>query len=252
MLIRASIVVLVILNLGVATWWATRSETPASPTPERATEVATLELLPPAAAVEAVAAPPMPAAVPPEAAQVVAAPSLAQEAAAPAQVPVPAVEIKPEPRPERCLSLGLFAERSQAEAALARLAGLVARPRLREVVTTQASSYRVWIPPAASRDAAQAIAKRIVDAGLSDYYVIAQGDDANAVALGQYRNREGAERRLATLKAAGFASAVISGGADAASAWWIDTAVLPASSDSVIAQRSGAARQQSLDCARLR
>lgn len=256
MLIRASIVVLVILNLGVALWWATRGELQ----PPRATEsnngVATLELMPVAASEtdQTTEVGAMPASAPAaDSAPLTAQPvSTSDVPAQSAQAVMPEPEIKPAPAPEQCLSLGPFLDRSQAEAGMARLSGIAARTRLREVPAIQSGNYRVWIPPAASRDEAQATAARIVGAGLGDYYVISQGDDANAVALGQYRNRDGAERRLAAVKAAGFATAAISRSSEVAASWWIDTAVISQSSATAVAARSGALRQQSLDCIRLR
>lgn len=233
MLIRALIVVLSVLNLGVALWWLGRGEPPTPQAAEVETGVATLELLPPApATTDASQGVPPPVAV--------------------ATMPVttaPGGGIEAEPVSEHCLSLGPFADRSRAEAAAAGLAGTVTRSRLREVAAP--ADYRVWIAPAATHQQAQATAKRIVEAGFGDYYVISQGDGANAVALGQYRNREGAERRVAALKAAGF-PATLMPGADEAASWWIDAALAASSSSATVAQRSGAPRQQSLDCVRLR
>jgi hypothetical protein len=81
--------------------------------------------------------------------------------------------------------------------------------------------------------------------------VVSQGEEANAVALGQYRNREGAERRLATLVAAGFPARLAGGGNETPPTWWLDVASSSAS-PATLMQRAGAAQQQSLDCARLR
>jgi len=106
--------------------------------------------------------------------------------------------------------------------------------------------------PAASREEAQAMARRIVEAGFSDYFIIAQGEDANAVALGQYRNREGAERRLATLVAAGFPARIVGNGVEAAASWWLDVAHADTASAADLHKRSGAAQRQALECARLR
>ena len=115
-----------------------------------------------------------------------------------------------------------------------------------------ASSYRVLIAPAASREEAQATAKRIVEAGFSDYFIVSQGEEANAVALGQYRNREGAERRLATLTAAGFPAKLAASGTEIAPSWWVDAATAGAATPASLKQRAAANQQQSLDCARLR
>lgn len=272
MLTRALIVVLAILNLGVALWWMLRGE-PAPAPPPPTTGVAQLQLLPatasappgasiastPAAALDDVT----PAPVPPPAAapaQAPAAESPAATAVVPAPVaappaPAPAVAQAPAPvpaAPAQCVSLGPFTDRAAAQAAQAKAGGTLRGARLREVADAGATRYRVVLPAAASREDAQATVKRIVAAGLSDYYIIANGEETNAIALGQYRNREGAERRMAALSAAGFNARLIASGGDGSAQWWLDATLAPPADASVARQRSGAAQQRSLDCARVR
>ena len=280
MLTRALIVVLAILNVGVALWWMLRGEPVPTPPAEPPTGVARLQLLDtpnaaaapapsaaqPAAASTALAdatpAPPKPAA-PTTPAPAAPAPSTAP---APSNVPAsstaavaPAVgrptETPPAPAPPaplQCISLGPFADRDTAMAAQGNAGTLLQRSRLREVAKPGASStYRVMLPAAASREEAQATVKRIAAAGISDYYIMAQGEDTNAIALGQYRNREGAERRMAALAAAGFSARLVGGTAGTAQ-WWVDAALAGQATPSAARQRSGAAQQRSLECAGLR
>ncbi|MCX2893367.1 SPOR domain-containing protein, partial [Stenotrophomonas lactitubi] len=123
--------------------------------------------------------------------------------------------------------------------------------RLREQPAASGSArYRVLLPAAASRDDAQATVKRIVAAGLSDYYIISQGEETNAIALGQYRNREGAERRMAAVQAAGFQPRLVASGD--AGQWWLEGQLSAAAEPAQAQQRSGAAQQRSLECTRLR
>jgi len=274
MLTRALIVVLVILNLGVALWWLLRGE-PVSAPPASPVGVAQLEVLPatqapPAAATPLNAAPALqdvtPAAAPvapPQATTAVAdAPAPTAVASAPAPAPVAAVPAPaaapaavtttPTPRPAHCVSLGPFADRAAAQAAQSRAGGALRGARLREVADAGATRYRVLLPPAASREEAQATVKRIVAAGVSDYYIIAQGEETNAIALGQYRNREGADRRLAALSAAGFKATMVASGGDGSAQWWLDATLADGTDAAVARQRSGAAQQRSLECARLR
>ena len=156
MLNRFLIVVLAILNVGVALWWmAPRAPEPQPPEPAE-TGVARLELVAPEAlpATAAVAATP--------AAEATEPPAAAADSTA-----------------ERCLSLGPFADKARAQAAVATLGADLLRPHLREVPPRAASSYRVILPPAATREEAQATAKRIADAGFGDYFVMGQGEEAN-------------------------------------------------------------------------
>ncbi|MGH8043859.1 MAG: SPOR domain-containing protein, partial [Stenotrophomonas sp.] len=255
-------------------WWMLRGEPAAAPPPAPPTGVARLQLLDtpaiapaptpaaPAAADAAPAAntpaltdatpePPKPtAATTPEPAKPVApAPvAVAPGSARPSETPA-----APTPTaPLQCISLGPFADRDTAMAAQGKAGGLVQRSRLREVPKPGASStYRVMMPAAASREEAQAMVKRIAAAGISDYYIMGQGDDANAIALGQYRNREGAERRMAALSAAGFSARLV-GGSEGSAQWWVDAALSGTASPSAARQRTGAAQQRSLECAGLR
>ncbi|HHA2714743.1 TPA: SPOR domain-containing protein, partial [Stenotrophomonas maltophilia] len=128
---------------------------------------------------------------------------------------------------------------------------LLSQVRLREQPAASGSArYRVMLPAAANREEAQATVKRIVAAGLSDYYIISQGEEANAVALGQYRNREGAERRMAAVQAAGFQPRLVASGD--AGQWWLEGQLAAGTQPAQAQQRSGAAQSRSLECTRLR
>ncbi|MGX9189954.1 SPOR domain-containing protein [Stenotrophomonas sp. Ker107b] len=279
MLTRALIVVLVILNLGVALWWLLRGE-PASAPPASPVGVAQLEVLPstqappatatpvtvapalqdvtPASASAPVTQPPVTTAAPttavadtPAPTPAASVPAPAPVAAAPTSAAVP-VPVTATATPAQCVSLGPFADRAAAQAAQSRAGGALRGAKLREVADAGATRYRVLLPPAASREQAQATVKRIVAAGVSDYYIIAQGEDTNAIALGQYRNREGADRRLAALSAAGFKATMVASGGDGSAQWWLDATLAEGTDPAVARQRSGAAQQRSLECVRLR
>ena len=255
MLIRFLIVALAILNLGVALWWMTPRPAPAAAPDVRETGVATLELVPMDAVDAAAPAVPAPtgAAATAAAATPAPTPATAPDAAraAATATATPAAAVSAPPPQQQCASFGPFPSREQAQAAQAALRADLSRSQLREV-QPKAASYRVLTAPAASREEAQAMARRIVEAGFSDYFIIAQGEDANAVALGQYRNREGAERRLATLVAAGFPARIVGNGVEAAASWWLDVAHADTASAADLHKRSGAAQRQALECARLR
>ncbi|ASK98255.1 SPOR domain-containing protein [Xanthomonas citri] len=286
MYVRALIVVLIVLNAGVALWWALQPP-PAPPSaPPQPTGVARLELLPTAArtgsgsAAESASTAPStasgPASMPTPTPQAVAGPSTptsaaptsattaaaeaprgaseaaANAAATPANgVAATAAQASPTPSPpaaERCASLGPFAARADADAALARVRGQASRASVREDKDAGISTFRVMLPNVGDRAAAQALVKRIAAAGMGDYYVIAQGED-NTVALGQYQSRERAERRQASLVGAGFPAQLVPSG-NGQSRWWID--VRTSAATSALQGAAGATRQRSLDCAALR
>lgn len=203
MFVRALIVVLVALNLGVAAWWLSRPEAAEAPPPVSTRGGVELELLP--ATTEA-----------PRSAPALAA----AEPASPPAEPAPAAPAAPAPL--ACLRLGPFPDRAAAEVARAGLGAL-----LREAVLDEeagaATGYRVLLPPAPDRAQAQATARRIAAAGFEDFIVLSKGEEANAIALGAYRNRDTAERRIASLRAAGFPAELRAQGGGA-SRWWLQGA----------------------------
>lgn len=282
MLTRALIVVLAILNLGVACWWLLRdAPQPPAPPPQPA-GVAELRWVPggvdaaeaadataaapvaplmdrePAektavAATPAPAAPARPEIAKPQVAEATPVAAAAKPVTPPAPVPAPE---KPATRPvaaepARCVALGPFAARAAATSAQGKAGSVISQVRLREQPAASGSArFRVMLPAAANREEAQATVKRIVAAGLSDYYIISQGEDINAVALGQYRNREGAERRMAAVQAAGFQPRLVASGD--AGQWWLEGQLAAGTQPAQAQQRSGAAQSRSLECTRLR
>ncbi|MHC1654567.1 SPOR domain-containing protein [Stenotrophomonas maltophilia] len=286
MLTRALIVVLAILNLGVACWWLLRdAPQPPPPAPQPA-GVAELRWVPggvdanaaaeataaaptaplmerePAAKTEVAATPAPAPAVParpevskPQVAEAAPAATSVVGAAKPVAAPVPAPEkpvtLPAAAEPPRCVALGPFADRAAATTAQGKAGALLSQARLREQPAASGSArYRVLLPAAANREEAQATVKRIVAAGLSDYYIISQGEETNAVALGQYRNREGAERRMAAVQAAGFQPRLVASGD--AGQWWLEGQLAAGAQPAQVQQRSGAAQSRSLECTRLR
>ncbi|MCW0398794.1 hypothetical protein NB688_000608 [Xanthomonas sacchari] len=282
MLVRALLVVLTILNLGVAVWWAMQPPTPpAVPMPAVPAGVATLQLVneapAPAAAPTAPAAAPVAApadaqadtavaadtveAVPAQA-DAPAAPTTAAPSTAPtppAAVPAPAPtqsQVEPAAKPAAdaavCLSVGPYPDRDAAQAAVAALAPGAPRPRLREAADSDATSFRVILPTIGGEDGLRQATERIVAAGIRDYYPLRQGDAGNAIALGQYRSREGAERRRQELARAGFNADLIPSGGSGQSRWWLDLRADSAAQAATLRRQLGAARQRVLDCGALR
>ena len=238
MLARALIVLLVVLNLGVAAWWVARSDaTPAV----AAAPVAGVERLQLLREVPRHAAPksPLPPAVQPS-------PSPATAVATEPSVPAAAATAVP----EQCYAFGPFADAAAGEAARKRLQPRVSRLHVRAVAAAQARDWRVWLPPLADRAAAQAMAARISAAGFNDYFIVAAGDEANSIALGRYRSEESARRREAALHAGGFADVQAQAlGAAPPSQTWLDVAVATPFA-AAEGKALGAARVEPIDCSR--
>ncbi len=237
MILRAAIVFLLMLNLGVAAWWLGGAGLRvATAAPLADASQPGLRLVGEPVAPESVVAPPAsaPPAVPP-AATVTAA---AEEPAVPA-APVAAAAL--------CLSFGPFDDVAARDAARPRLQGLAQKLVPRDAQAKSARGWRVYLPPLASRDAAQEVIEKMKAAGLNDWYIIATGNEANSIALGRYGSEESARRRQSQLAGKGF-TARAEPLSDTPPQWWLD-ARFPA--DSTLATLAEIAPSRSLDCARL-
>lgn len=230
MFARASIVLLLVLNVGVATWWAARAP-PSSPASiEPPLGVARLQLVGE-----------MPGTV-----AAVATPAAAASQADTADSPVPDVAAVTTAR--QCFSFGPFNNDQAAVAAQARLLPLMQRIVVREQRRGSEHGWRVMLPPLPSAEQAAATAQRIAAAGFSDYFVVREGGEANAIALGRYGSETAARRRADALAAAGFpARAEALDG----TITWLDASAAPGF-DAPAAQRLAAApERRAIDCAGL-
>jgi hypothetical protein len=225
MLPRALIVLLLVLNVGVATWWATR-QPPPSPVLAPPPGVARLQLLAEAPRRAA----PAPATTPPVA---------TAKAIAPAQI-----------APAQCFSFGPFSD-AAAATARARLQPMVTRVVARGQPASSARGWRVQMPPLASPEAAQAMAQRIAAAGFSDFLVVHDGAEANAIALGRYGGEDSARRRAAALVAAGFDARAEPLG-DAPGETWLDVVAATGFNAAAAQAAVDAPQRRPLDCARLK
>ncbi|HEY5803843.1 MAG TPA: SPOR domain-containing protein [Lysobacter sp.] len=253
MLIRALVVLLIVLNLGVAAWWTLRAPPPGPPAIEQPLGVAPLRLANegqasarPAAAVAPAPVVAQPAALtPPAAAAAEPREAAAAEVAAP-KVAAPKVAIA---MPKQCYSFGPFSDAAAAKNAHEVLMAVATRVIPRETRTGTARGWRVLLPAAPSLADAQATAQRISAAGFSDYFIVREGSEANSIALGRYRNEDSASRRAQSLVAAGFPARAEPLG-DGRASYWLD--VVPALVfDTARAQAAVQVAPRPIDCARL-
>lgn len=224
MMTRALIVLLVVLNLGVASWWALRP-VPVAPIASSVSNAPVLRLLgeaPVRSRIES-AAPVAPVAAP----------------APQATVPGPTAAT-------RCMTFGPFDD----AAALAHATDWL-QPQVRHLRVRDASAggrgWRVWLPPLADRDAAQAMATRIAAAGFSDYYIVPAGDEANGIALGRYGNAQSAQEHAAALQAAGFEARAEALGA---TVHWVDVEAAATLDPAVARAQTRAPQARTLECAK--
>lgn len=227
MFARALLVLLLVLNVGVATWWAMRTP----PAPPAAVEtppgVARLQLVgetPGATAPTASASPAVqPGAVTSSAPGVAVATLLSQ-----------------------CFSFGPYSNDQAAVAAQARLQPLTERIVVREQRRGSARGWRVLLPALPSAEQAEATAQRIAAAGFGDYFVVREGSEVNSIALGRYGNETAARRRAEALVAVGFAARAEALGGILT---WLDVRAAPGFDALVAQQRAAAPERRPLDCA---
>ena len=230
MTLRASLVLLVVLNLGVALWWALRSDAPPAQAEEAPSGIARLQLV---------------SERPERRAASTSAP-IAASTAAPAPVPSPAAP----PAPERCYSAGPFADTAALDAARAALAPMAGRLRSREIRENGGRGWRVYLPAAAQRAAADPNAQRLRAAGFTDLVVVADGAEANSVALGRFSTEARARTHAGALQAAGFAAKAEALG-ETRSRYWLDLAAGPGF-DANQARRAAGGALRGTDCAAVR
>lgn len=225
MLIRALVILLLVLNLGVALWGLLA----AGPAPS-----------------------PPPVGIPPGVERLQLVTELA-EPSKPAPVREPTIPLDI----FQCAAFGPYdtAEVASAVGKRVQLEGLVDGEAAVAVLTTAVRaepgrpprSWRVLLPPLPSAAETDIVAKRIVAAGFKDYYVIRDGVDANAIALGLFRNEQAARARAETLRKAGFDAAVDPVGAGPEE-YWLDVGADAAFIADAVRSQLGAARTQPIGC----
>lgn len=110
--------------------------------------------------------------------------------------------------PLACATWGGFPE-SQVAAAENRLAPLELGARLSRSETATTTNYLVIVPPIARRPDLNARVEELKRAGITDQFVISDGDLRNGISLGFFKSEEAAHRHLAYLQAKGVSDAVV-------------------------------------------
>lgn len=193
MLLRALILLLSCMNIGVAVWWAAHHEARLRTLPATEVGVSSLTLLSESEPVLMA-----------DAAELSAAP----EALSPESV---------------CLSLGPFSTPTDLRRAMNLLLPKVERIQYREVAAVALRGYRVFLPAAGSREQALETARALSARGISDYYVVTAGDQQNTVSLGIFRELENATKRHDSVAGLGY-NPTIEARTEQVPQWWIDLA----------------------------
>lgn len=229
--LRALIVLLAVLNLGVAAWWLFRPDAAPVAAETAPSGIARLQLLS--------ERPTKPSAS-------------TAEATPPALEDTSATDwTEPPVAPERCYRIGPFADAEALATAQAALRPGALRLRSREIREDDGRGWRVFLPAAADRAAADAAADKLRAAGFTDLLVVGDGAEANSIALGRFSGETRAQQHAEALRAAGFEARAIPVG-EARSARWIDIATAAGFDPAAARRASGGTQSRSIDCAGVR
>ncbi|MBD8527944.1 SPOR domain-containing protein [Pseudomarimonas arenosa] len=196
MLPRILALILLAMNVGVAAWWLIRPLPPAPALPEaRDPETPSLTLL------------------------------LEREAenAGDEGMGIPPMAVA---EPGVCYEIGPFLTQIDLRRVLRALTPAVNRIQFRQTNEVIRRGYRVFLPSTGDREQALALARRLSQSGVSDYYVVTAGEEQNTISLGLYREQSNASTRQAQIQALGFA-AEIEPRQEELAKFWIDMEVAP-------------------------
>ena len=148
----------------------------------------------------------------------------------------------------RCFTIGPLATLVQQRRAEDRLRPFADQMRLR---TTQADRDRGWwvFVTAPNRSGAIALARRLAERGVEDYFVVADADLPDAVSLGLFQDLDNARRRLASIRRLGF-DAQLSIRREDVPQFWIDYQIDPGTQapSRFILRASPGARNLAIPC----
>lgn len=102
-----------------------------------------------------------------------------------------------------CHAIGPFRFRVAAEHALERAKSRDIEATLRIEEKQEILGYRVFLPPFASRDAAREVATYLSQQGIEDMYVIHEGEQRHAIALGVFSRQSRAKLRVEQIQSLG-------------------------------------------------
>lgn len=230
MTLRALVVFLAALNLGVGAWWLFRPDVAPVAIEAAPSGIARLQLVS-----ERPDARPAPAPV--------------ADAATPVSAPATtAAATEPPAAPERCFRFGPFADLDTLAAAQTALRPRALRLFARETQEGSARGWRVYLPAASDRDAANAAAEKLKVAGFNDLLIVANGAEANSIALGRFSTEARAQQHAQALRTAGFEAKAEPLG-EVRTTRWIDLAAAAGFDIAAARRASGAAQSRAIDCA---
>jgi sporulation related protein len=105
-----------------------------------------------------------------------------------------------------CLEWGAFTEQEKP-AVLAALEPLQLGRQMTQKRVESTSAYWVYVPPLASKPAAEKRVAELRALGLKDFFILTDGAERNAISLGVFKTADAANRFLETIKGQGVKNA---------------------------------------------
>lgn len=103
-----------------------------------------------------------------------------------------------------CFTLGPFRKEKLVQKLSARMSDEGFGPDTRAIEQRETAGYWVYLPPYKSRKEALAVAGKLAERGVKDYYVVTNDDNKNAVSLGLFSEKGRADRRKADIRRYGY------------------------------------------------
>ena len=137
-----------------------------------------------------------------------------------ASVPLARVLALPPVADRECYTLGPLENEDDISALGAWFNAQGSQATLRSDERREVTSTWVFLPPLASREAADARVREMQAANIDDIYVIPRGDMANAISLGLFSQSDTLQRRVSQLEDRGFTPSVLPRYRTATASWF--------------------------------
>ncbi len=120
-----------------------------------------------------------------------------------------------------CYSLGPFSEEKSVKSAASVLKQLGMVTTHKSETRREVSGYWVYIPPLPSRDDARKVISMLKKRGIKDFLIVSNGIKRNAISLGFFGTRDGAQQHQTRMKALGL-NPILEDSYRETSGFWLD------------------------------
>lgn len=103
-----------------------------------------------------------------------------------------------------CYSLGPFDEENSVKSASSTLSELGLVTSYKSETRQEVSGYWVYLPPFPTRDDARKVISMLKERGIKDFLIVSNGVKRNAISLGFFGTRDGAQQHQTRMKAIGL------------------------------------------------